>query len=122
MKERCLNPSCQDWPDYGGRGIKICDRWAGSFEAFYADMGARPAVYSIDRIDHNGHYEPGNCRWADGRTQANNKRTTVMVHYQGENLSLADALCKLGLLDRYKPIYNRMYKGKSFEEAIASFT
>jgi hypothetical protein len=120
MKERCSNTACQDWPDYGGRGIRVCERWANSFEAFYADMGLRPAGHSIDRIDHNGHYEPGNCRWADDRMQANNRRTTVMVHYQGVNLSLAEALRNLGLQDRYKLIHSRMRKGQSFEQAIAT--
>lgn len=120
MKERCSNTACQDWPDYGGRGIRVCERWANSFEAFYADMGLRPDGHSIDRIDHNGHYEPGNCRWADDRMQANNRRTTVMVHYQGVNLSLAEALRNLGLQDRYKLIHSRMRKGQSFEQAIAT--
>lgn len=75
LKERCSNPNGQDWPDYGGRGITVCDRWRDSFEAFFADMGRKPTPkHSIDRIDVDGNYEPGNCRWADAVTQANNKR------------------------------------------------
>lgn len=74
MTQRCTNPKNHGWRNYGGRGIRVCDRWLNNFEAFYADMGARPVGTSIDRIDVNGNYEPGNCRWADAKTQAANKR------------------------------------------------
>jgi hypothetical protein len=75
LKERCLNPNNKDWKDYGGRGISVCERWLGSFAGFIADMGPRPSPkHSIDRIDVNGNYEPGNCRWADPVTQRNNQR------------------------------------------------
>ena len=69
MKDRCSNPNNPKWRWYGGRGISVCDRWRESFENFLADMGARPADTSIDRIDPEGDYEPGNCRWADWATQ-----------------------------------------------------
>lgn len=73
--DRCTNPNNRAFKNYGGRGIGICDRWRFSFEAFLQDMGEKPSqAHSIDRIDNDGNYEPGNCRWATRDQQNTNKR------------------------------------------------
>lgn len=80
MKDRCLNPESKDYPNWGGRGIKINKLWEQSFQAFYDYVGAKPGPdYSIDRIDVNGDYEPGNVRWASFADQNNNRRDTVII-------------------------------------------
>ena len=77
MHDRCLLRKHHAWKNYGGRGIRICDRWLNSFEVFLKDMGERPGrEFSIDRINPDGNYEPGNCRWADRLTQRRNRRKT----------------------------------------------
>lgn len=73
MRFRCSNPNHHRWKDYGGRGIRVCERWE-SFENFYADMGNRPDGYSIERINVNGNYEPSNCKWIPLADQSKNRR------------------------------------------------
>lgn len=81
---RCYSSKNKHFHNYGGRGISVCDRWRNSFENFLADMGPRPDKnHSIDRIDNNGNYEPGNCRWASRKQQNFNKRTTKIIEYNG---------------------------------------
>ena len=79
MKRRCSNVKGWDYKYYGGRGIKVCDRWLHSFETFYTDMGDKPFPKAqIDRIDNDGNYEPSNCRWVTPKENSNNRRTENM--------------------------------------------
>ena len=88
MKARCQNPNNHKYPIYGGRGITVCDNWQ-TFAGFYADMGDCPEGHSIDRIDNDGNYEPGNCRWATVEQQMSNQSTNRMLTLDGKTQTLA---------------------------------
>jgi hypothetical protein len=91
IHNRCNNPNVNGYANYGGRGIRVCDRWRESFEAFMADMGECPSSrHSIDRIDVNGHYEPSNCRWATSREQSRNTRVNCHIAANGQTRLLVE--------------------------------
>lgn len=117
MIQRCLNPSCRAYPQYGGRGITVCDRWRNSFEDFLADIGPRPGMdYSIDRIDVNGNYEPGNCRWATSKTQNRNRRNNRLIEIDGNSGCSSEWAEKTGLKEA--TITQRINRGWPVEKAI----
>ena len=95
-KDRATNPKSKDWQRYGAVGIGMCERWL-KFKNFLADLGVKPPGCSIDRIDNTKGYVVGNVRWADAFTQANNRKTTVMVSMAGEVMPLADAARRIGI-------------------------
>lgn len=112
MNKRCA----AEWDSrYGGRGIKVCDRWA-RFENFLADMGERPEGTSIDRIDVNGNYEPANCKWSTIDEQANNKRTTRYLTHGGVTMSLSQWARTIGL--NPGTLRFRLEKGWSIERSL----
>lgn len=96
LKNRCDNPSGQDFKDYGGRGITYQDTWK-KFENFYADMGPKEVGTSIDRIDNNGNYTKENCRWATPKQQANNKRNNRFITWKGETKTLQQWADHIGI-------------------------
>lgn len=117
MIQRCTNPRRDSWGYYGGRGIKVCDRWLNSFECFLSDMGPRPDGYSLDRIDVNGDYGPENCRWSTAREQARNSRRTILVEIDGATKPMATWCEELSVSintvrDRVK------FHGMTYKEAL----
>ncbi len=118
MKARCSNINQPGAERYVLRGITVCKRWINSFPNFLADMGPRPSVkHSIDRINNDGNYEPGNCRWATIHQQKANTSKTLLVDWNGEKIALSDLCEKLGVSRR--SVYNRIHYQKwTLEDAI----
>lgn len=97
MISRCTNPKSKSFQRYGARGIGVCDRWQ-AFESFLEDMGERPDSHSLDRIDNDRGYEPGNCRWATTQEQARNKRSNTIIELpSGERLKTWEYAERLGV-------------------------
>jgi hypothetical protein len=116
---RCTRPNLSSWAGYGGRGIRVCDEWRKSFEAFHRDMGDRPgAGFQIDRIDNDGDYEPGNCRWVTLTQQLRNKRTSRLVEWDGRRVTVAEAAELSGLAQPL--IHGRLKRGCPPERLFTS--
>jgi len=128
MKSRCHNPRHYDFYLYGARGIEVCPRWRGSFQAFLMDVGARPPGYTLDRIDNSKGYEPGNVRWATRSQQMQNrrpwgtageprprkKRRALLVF--GESLPVLEACRRYNIA--VKTFYDRQRRGLTAEQAL----
>lgn len=119
MKSRCNNRNLDDYRLYGGKGIRVCDRWLLDFKNFLEDMGPRPSkTHSIDRIDSNGDYSPENCRWATPKQQARNTSRNVFHVVKGERMTLAEAIERFGAGQNEGTIRWRVSTGKTAEQAL----
>ena len=118
IKNRCLNPSNPGYKNYGGRGISICDKWKNSYALFLEDVGRAPTgMHSIDRIDNDGNYEPGNVRWATKKEQILNRRNVNWVKMNGLTATLVHHCGNVGL--SYNSVYNLAWNSRiSLESAL----
>lgn len=109
MRERCNNPNEKSYPNYGGRGIFVCDKW-NDFREFLDDVGLRPGPrYSIERINVNGHYVPSNVVWATPKVQSRNKRRTVYAEVDGMSGKVSDIADVMG--EKYNSVLKRAKRG-----------
>ena len=121
MRLRCTVPANAAYASYGGRGIKVCERWMNSVEAFMQDMGKKPTPkHELDRINNDGNYEPSNCRWATRSENDRNRRSTVWVMFHGQRRKYAD-LCEEFNMDR-TVVRHRLRAGWSVEHAFETKT
>jgi len=120
MVQRCTNANRPDYKFYGGRGIKVCDRWLNSFAMFLEDMGERPSSqHSLDRFpDMNGHYEPGNARWATKHEQMQNTRGTKLIEFNGESMGINAWARRLGI--NHASLQGRLRRGWPLEKALTT--
>ncbi|OLS02902.1 hypothetical protein [Tissierella creatinophila] len=118
MKGRCYRETCKDYPNYGGRGIKIDKNWLGDFMVFYnwaISEGYKEGL-TIDRINPNGNYEPGNCKWLPNEKQALNRRNTITHMYEGKELNTRELSEELNI--NYNTLRNYLGKGRTIEEIL----
>ena len=120
IKQRTLNENCKDYPNYGGRGIKVFPEWSESFESFrdWAIANGYRDDLTIDRINANGNYEPSNCRWVTQKDQANNRRNNRIVEYNGESKTIAEWADITGI--GYETLRQRINSGWDLERAMTT--
>lgn len=118
MRSRCYKVSDAGYHRYGGRGIRVSDRWRDNFQAFLDDMGPRPKGHSLDRIDNNRDYGPSNCRWADKRTQDNNKSTNFVVEFNGVSDTFTNHHRNSGTAIKKNTVYFRLCRGWDLQSAL----
>lgn len=118
MLTRCLNPNHETYSKYGGRGITVCDEWKNSFQAFFDFVSKLEHFgedgYTLDRINNDGNYEPGNVKWSTAKEQARNRRDTVFVEYAGKKMALAEAAEQAKI--EYKLALSYYYNGRHGEK------
>lgn len=123
MIGRCERESDPGYHRYGGQGIRVCDRWRRSFAAFLADMGERPTGMSIDRLDNDRGYQPGNCRWATRREQSRNTRRNINISAFGKTMCLEDWAAEMAI--HPETLRNRVRRGwqiiRALTEPVMSF-
>jgi hypothetical protein len=119
MNSRCYHPGATGYARYGGRGIKVCDRWRNSFSNFYEDMGDKPKGSMLERIDNDGDYCPENCKWASFKEQMRNRSNNVEITYAGKTQCISAWEEELGF--KHGTLWNRIYTYKwSIEKAIST--
>jgi hypothetical protein len=117
MLERCEKTYHKSYADYGGRGIKVCDRWH-TYENFRSDMGERPLGLQLDRINNDGNYEPGNCRWVTPKENSNNRRNSRRIDYAGASMSVEEWAKVIGI--PYTTLSKRVSDGWDYERALTT--
>lgn len=117
MRDRCHNPMNVSFDNYGGRGIKVCERW-NNYQNFFDDVGNRPPGMSLGRIDNDGDYCPENCRWETSVQQANNKRSVPKYEHNGRALTATEWSLVTGI--RGKTIKHRISRGWPLEKALTT--
>lgn len=119
MLSRCYNPNVCNYRNYGGRGIGVHNDWRHSFENFYNHIGPRPSKkHTLERIENNTGYQPGNVKWATNLEQSQNRRTTTRLEFNGESLTIRQWCYKTGL--SYATLKQRIKKGWSISDAITT--
>jgi hypothetical protein len=118
MKRRCYEPGYKAFHHYGGRGITVCDRWRDDFAAFFSDVGPRPTErHELDRINNDGHYEPGNVRWATKTQNNSNQRDNHLLTLHGETKTISEWRRFTGL--SFTAIYGRLKRGLPIEQVLS---
>lgn len=119
MKSRCYSHKDPTYYLYGARGIRVCQRWLNSFQAFVTDMGKAPEGYTLERASSNGDYTPENCKWASQKEQANNTSRNVFLTKDGQTLTVAQWAEKLGV--PCNTIHQRLYRGWTHDQALTFY-
>src|SRR5687767_4666444 len=117
MKQRCYNPKCRNYKNYGARGILVCERWIDSFKNFLSDMGERPSGMTLERQNNDGNYEPGNCAWATRKEQRNNQRSCHNIEFRGVTKTIRAWAASLRIHET--TLHSRLKRGWPIDQALS---